>query len=63
MQRKVKAYIEEHHLLSSGQPVIVGLSGGADSVALLKVLCDLGYHCFAAHCNFHLRDEESDRDE
>jgi tRNA(Ile)-lysidine synthase len=41
----------------------VGFSGGADSVALLSVLVELGYRCIAAHCNFHLRGEESYRDE
>lgn len=44
-------------------PVLVALSGGADSVALLRVLLQLGYDCRAAHCNFHLRGEESNRDE
>ena len=43
--------------------VLVALSGGADSVALLRVLLHLGYRCEAAHCNFHLRGEESMRDE
>ena len=43
--------------------VLVALSGGADSVALLRVLTDLGYTCECAHCNFHLRGEESNRDE
>lgn len=43
--------------------MLVGLSGGADSVALLDVLCRGGYTAIAAHCNFHLRGEESNRDE
>lgn len=42
---------------------IVALSGGADSVALLRVLLQLGYRVEAAHCNFNLRGEESQRDE
>ncbi len=44
-------------------PVLVALSGGADSVALLRSLLELGITCRAAHCNFHLRGEESMRDE
>ena len=47
----------------SGKPVIVGFSGGGDSVALLYILNSLRFHCIAAHCNFHLRENESDRDE
>lgn len=43
-------------------PVIVALSGGADSVALLSALTRLGYRCVAAHCDFHLRGDESERD-
>lgn len=42
---------------------LVALSGGADSVALLRVLLALGYRVEAVHCNFRLRGEESDRDE
>lgn len=42
---------------------IVALSGGADSVALLWVLLQEGRPCIAAHCNFGLRGEESDRDQ
>lgn len=63
MLNEISRYIESHQLLTKDRPVVVGLSGGADSVALLLALCDLGYPCLAAHCNFHLRDAESDRDE
>jgi tRNA(Ile)-lysidine synthase len=60
----VHTYINKYHLLSGhDKPVIVGFSGGSDSVALLTVLRQLGYSCVAAHCNFHLREEEADRDE
>ena len=40
----------------------MALSGGADSVSLLDVLVRAGYTCVAAHCNFHLRGAESNRD-
>ena len=43
--------------------MLVCVSGGADSVALLDVLQRGGYTCVVAHCNFHLRGAESDRDE
>lgn len=42
---------------------LVALSGGADSVCLLRLLLRLGCRVEAAHCNFHLRGAESDRDE
>ena len=42
---------------------IVALSGGADSVALLWTLLQQHRPCIAAHCNFGLRGEESDRDQ
>lgn len=44
-------------------PVLVALSGGADSVALLHVLRALDFPVEAVHCNFELRGAESDRDE
>ena len=60
---KIRQYIISNNLLKDGADVIVGLSGGADSTALLKVLLTLGYRCTAVHCNFHLRGAESDRDQ
>ena len=61
--RKIEQFIEQKELMSKNQLYLVALSGGADSVALLLVLKRLGYNVEAAHCNFHLRGEESDRDE
>ena len=63
MKRRVKQFIETNNLLDSRKLYLVGLSGGADSVALLLILRELGYNVGAAHCNFKLRGEESDRDE
>lgn len=60
---KVEKYIAKHNLLNKEKCVLVALSGGADSVALLVALLKLGYRTEAVHCNFHLRGEESNRDE
>lgn len=62
-EQRVKAFIDSARLITGKRAVLVALSGGADSVALLRVLLALGFRCGAAHCNFHLRGEESDRDE
>ncbi len=62
MLNKIKTYIAQNRLLASDAAVIVGLSGGMDSMALLDALTLLEYRCIAAHCNFHLRGEESDDD-
>ena len=63
IKHRIAQYIEKEQLLTLQDKVLVTLSGGADSVALLRILLSLGYTCEAAHCNFHLRGEESNRDE
>lgn len=62
-QRRFRQFIEEYQLFTPNDRLLVALSGGADSVALLRLLLSEGYSCEAAHCNFHLRGAESDRDE
>ncbi|MDE7397126.1 MAG: tRNA lysidine(34) synthetase TilS [Muribaculum sp.] len=48
--------------VAPGSRLLVGLSGGADSVALASALVDSGFRPTAMHANFHLRGAESDRD-
>ena len=63
MWNKVAGFIAKHQLLTKEELQLVALSGGADSVALLRVLLALDYRVEAVHCNFRLRGDESDRDE
>lgn len=60
---RVSSYIKNKRLFELNSKLLIGLSGGADSVALLHILHQLGYNIVAAHCNFHLRGEESNQDE
>ncbi len=62
-EQKVAQFITSQGLAHKGSKLLVGVSGGADSVALLRVLLRLGYAVEAVHCNFHLRGDESRRDE
>ena len=59
----VDDYSRRHGLFSTKGLYLVALSGGADSVALLRAMLSLGLRVHAMHCNFHLRGTESDRDE
>lgn len=64
---KVRRTAERYCLLEKGDRVVVGLSGGADSTALLEALYLLkeqySLSLFAAHINHGIRGEEADRDE
>ena len=67
MLTKVYKFIIENNMLSAGDTVVCGLSGGADSVALLCSMVELkeklGINVEALHVNHCLRGAESDGDE
>lgn len=64
--KKVLDYVQKHQLITEGDRVVVGLSGGADSVCLLFVLLQLqeilDFSICAVHINHNLRGQEAIRD-
>lgn len=67
MQERVWRYIQEHHMIETGDRIVAGISGGADSVALFYLLLEyqkqIGFDWCAVHVNHNLRGEEAARDE
>ena len=63
MLNKVAKTIEKYNMVKKSERILVGLSGGADSVSLLLCLRELGYDISACHINHQLRGDESLRDE
>ena len=57
------AHIQQQHLFPTGQQVLLAVSGGIDSVVLTHLMHSAGYPFAIAHCNFHLRPSDCDRDE
>ena len=63
MFQKFAAYINRYNLIAEGDRLVLALSGGIDSMVLADLLLKSKEQFVAAHCNFHLRGEESDGDE
>lgn len=63
----VSSTVKKYNMLNFGDTVVVGLSGGADSVCLLSILCALkeeyALNIIAAHINHGIRGDEAQRDE
>ena len=66
-RKKVEQYIEQYQMIGRGDRIVTGVSGGADSVCLLFVLCELrkklGFEVIVCHVNHQLRAEAAEQDE
>lgn len=63
VSKRLIQFIEDKELLVKDARVVLAISGGKDSMLLATLFHDLKIDCIIAHCNFHLRAEESDKDE
>jgi tRNA(Ile)-lysidine synthase len=67
MKNKVMATIKKYNMLHGGEGVVIGLSGGADSVSLISVLSELApifnLRLYAVHLHHGIRGAEADEDE
>ena len=63
MLDQFKTYINRCGIIAEGDRLILAISGGIDSMVLADLLLKTKADFVVAHCNFHLRGEESDGDE
>ena len=63
MQLKFESYIKDYFPYLLEEKCVVCCSGGVDSIVLFHLMLSLHKNFVVAHCNFKLRDEESDNDE
>lgn len=62
MLNALKNHLCNNFSFINGKKLLICVSGGVDSMVLLKILKTLNYNVSAAHCNFKLRGIESDAD-
>lgn len=63
MLTKFKNHIQSNFPTLKDQKLLLAISGGIDSKVLLHLFHELNFNISVAHCNFMLREEESDKDE
>ena len=63
MLEKVKLFIRDSELIQEKDKILIAVSGGRDSIVLLMLLHNLKFSLEVAHCNYQLREEESNADE
>ncbi len=63
MQNKFLNFISDNKLCNKDSKILLGLSGGIDSICLFHLLKNSGFNMSVAHCNFNLRGDEANGDE
>lgn len=63
LQKRFLDYISNKRLVNKNEKILLAVSGGVDSVVMLDLFAKLGFKIAIAHCNFLLRNENSDLDE
>ena len=60
---RFKTFIQQQHLFVADDTILLAVSGGVDSMTMVELFHQAGFPFAIAHCNFSLRDAESDEDE
>jgi len=63
MINSFKKYVTDNKLFSKSSKILLAVSGGVDSVVMAHIFKECSYNCGIAHCNFQLREEDSESDE
>ena len=63
MEKKFLEYIKANRLASKTDKILVGVSGGRDSIFMAEMFIRSGFNIAIAHSNFRLRNNESDSEE
>lgn len=63
MLERFLKYIQDNRLFTENDKILLGVSGGIDSMVMLDLFIRSGFKIGVAHCNFKLRGEESDKDQ
>lgn len=63
MLQKFTTYYKKHNLFKQSDKILLAVSGGKDSMAMLQLCIDSKLNFGVSHCNFNLRGADSDADE
>ena len=63
LQKRFQEFINEHRLLTKEDKILLGVSGGVDSMVLASLFVENNYNFTIAHCNYGLRGKDSNLDE